>query len=474
VDVSVSRAVAPTTTLLLYNVNDPDSVAIRDHYLVVHPGVRSLGLNLNGLGEEIGAQVYLDQIRTPVYQSLTMKKWGDGIDTIVTTKGLPLRIDAGAAPAGALDWRRFSSLESELTRLDTIDSIDEMGNQAWDLAGINIPNILPANPYYLGLEFDLQLNQHPYDGPQAYHRSDPINEGIRLTSRLDAFSRDDVIAMIDRSQSVYVVPHSHYIAVDNDPDAVAASSTRMVELAENILPAQGQLAGYNNTNDAITMSYGADVIGYVSHGTNDGPGGLAPGYITDQLEFELARGAVFHSYESYNACSFDPDETQNQGRVGEWIAIGGTAALGHVAEPFAGQWTVTNEDIFFDMLLSGYSLVESAWAATRQLSYVNTVIGDPLMRYQTRVPGDINLDGVVDTADYLYWVNNRDEDGNYSLADLSGDNVVNGVDYLIWAEVYEPGASSASASTGAVPEPTTSFLFVLGGVCLWALQRRRR
>ena len=186
----------------------------------------------------------------------------------------------------------------------------------------------------------------------AGSRSDPINEGIRMTARLDAFTLQDVLDMIDRSQSVTVVSNGHYIVIDDDPNAVAAAETEMAELAQIILPAQGQLLGYDNTDSATTSSP-VPVIGYVSHGINDGPGGLDTEYIENQLGFELARGAVFQTYESFNAQTFTEGASQSQGLVAEWIAIGGTAGLGHVSEPYARRENITNENIFYDMLAPG-------------------------------------------------------------------------------------------------------------------------
>ena len=47
------------------------------------------------------------------------------------------------------------------------------------------------------------------------------------------------------------------------------------------------------------------------------------------------------------------------------------------------------------------TFVEAAWRATRQLSYMNTVVGDPLMRLQAWLPGDANLDGAVSSMTSL-------------------------------------------------------------------------
>ncbi|MCY2928494.1 MAG: hypothetical protein NTV86_03195, partial [Planctomycetota bacterium] len=99
--------------------------------------------------------------------------------------------------------------------------------------------------------------------------------------------------------------------------------------------------------------------------------------------------AFFQSYESFNAYSFIQGNNRvgaagAQALVAEWIAKGGSAALGAVEEPKAG--TTAEEDQVVRMMLDGYTWAEAAWSATWQLSYVNTVVGDPLMQWSDSPP----------------------------------------------------------------------------------------
>jgi hypothetical protein len=172
------------------------------------------------------------------------------------------------------------------------------------------------------------------------------------------------------------------------------------------------------------------VIGYVSHGVNDGAGGLASGYIDGQLTFDLAAGAVFQSYESFNAYSF----TEGGNRLGQelladWLAAGGTVGVGHVEEPNTGGQNIANEDVFWQMLLDGYTWAEAAWSSIYQLSYVNTVVGDPLMTFSHSVAGDINGDGVV-SADDIDFLVDHFGDPAYDM-DGDGDTDNNDVTYLV-------------------------------------------
>ena len=455
-------AIEPENVLVLYNADDGvagPGFQIASDYQSRRPGVHLAGLTgINDVltgpqNEEISASDYLDAdsgIRRQVLDRIAAIP--DRIDVIVTTKGLPLRINNSSG-------HPYSSLESELTRIDSISSAAEMGN----VASINA-----SNPYYnfLGFPFSQELFN------------------MRLTSRLDGRTVQDVKDAIERAQDVYIVPFGHYVVADDDPNGMTDELIEVpgqsglgpgpglvdpVQL-DGALEHHGQAYFYDPSEYAINEAPGP-VIGYVSHGTHDGGGGLGPNYIVNQLELDLAKGAVFSSFESFNAKSFDPDYSQGQGLVADWLAIGGTAALGQVEEPFNSFMNITNEDLFYDYLLpaagaapgeSGLTFAEAAWQATYHLSYVNTVVGDPLMRWKAWIPGDVNLNGLVNNADlgplFGFW-------GRINLAfaqgDVNGDKIINAVDAgIMFGNWTTPPPSALAAS--AVPEPTGMLIAALG------------
>ncbi len=94
------------------------------------------------------------------------------------------------------------------------------------------------------------------------------------------------------------------------------------------------------------------------------------------------------------------------------------------------------------------------------------------------IPGDYNLDGMVDSADYTVW---RDNLGDEQLlyADGSGDGRVGPEDYLVWRNNYGasnplPGAAELAAAISSVPEPTAlTVAWVLTAFTLTANPRRR-
>ncbi|REK17185.1 MAG: TIGR03790 family protein [Planctomycetota bacterium] len=496
-------ALDPSGVLVLYNNASPDGQAIANHYAQTHPGVQLLGLDNVPVGEEISAADYLSKVRAPVLSALT-----PNTDVIVTTKGLPLRIrvdeappapvppnplpayvDAYGQPRTILNWQRYSSLESELAKVDFIASELMMGDQSF-----TIPGQFTQNSYY--------------NSTQSFSHA---VYGTRLTARLDAFSVADAVAAIDRAQNAYVVPNNasgspfHFL-IDDDPTKPYAPT--VAALASG-LAAAGQSNTYENTTGFLGSATDPavannSVLGYVGHGANQsGTPDYVPGegsYVATSFDFTPADGAVFASWESYNAASFQPgNNVFGQALVGEWLATGGTAAVGHVEEPYASPSYVTNEDHMFEMLLNGMTLAEAAWSGTRQLSYVNTVIGDPLMTWKQIAGGDANMDGLVDMNDFLIVVDNFSTDAPDGVAgwlagDFNGDGRIFLEDLEYWgqnrghiadwatgeldfdAQMSPLARAMMRSVTYATPEPSTLAMAAAAAITLagYGLQTRRK
>ncbi len=91
------------------------------------------------------------------------------------------------------------------------------------------------------------------------------------------------------------------------------------------------------------------------------------------------------------------------------------------------------------------------------------------------VLGDYNLNGVVDTADYVVWRNTINASGANLAADGNGDGQVDEDDYKVWQQNFGLTAGSgagaiADSATTAVPEPTTAILILM----VAALVQRRQ
>jgi uncharacterized protein (TIGR03790 family) len=471
---SLSYALDAKGVLVLYNNASDEGRQIADYYASVHPGVRLLGLSNVPTTEEVTASTYLQVIRPQVRAALD-----NSVDVIVTTKGLPLRIFNPYTPPSfpysytdssgqqhtifADTYKRYSSLESELTRVDTFGTWKQLGDQTWwyPPAGSNGS----ANPYFRR--------------DAAFSHMDPASESMRLSARLDGFSADDVIAGIDRAQKAYVVPSYQQVIIDDSPIAPAHGLTAMGSLA-GVLAERGQNYVYDDATAAVLRAQ-RPVVGYVSHGVNDGPGELELSYPTQQLRFNLANGAIFHTYESYNGFTFDANKGTGQGLVAGWLRAGGTAGIAHVEEPNGSIYTVTNEDRLFEMMLEGYTFAEAAWNATPQLSYVNTIVGDPLMVWKNPLRGDVNLDGEVTVSDILDLSQNFGiPDATWRHGDFNGDGQVTISDLIDAitnygrtdaASVALPSPAFSPSSAAAVPEP--GILAIAGLAAIPLLLRRR-
>ncbi len=428
-------ALDSSNVLVLYNTASAEGTEIANYYAQVHPGVTLLGLDGVPVQEQVNWATYDAAIRQPVVAALN-----NSIDCIVTTKGLPLRLYNPRQAGDPSNWNVYSSLESELTRADTITTRTLAGNQTYFLPA-PWGNRLALNPY---CDVDGTFDNATY--------------GMRLTSRLDGFTVQDVKGAIDRAQVAMMGSPGYSLLLDDDPNSPASLADRMELLRDQVLQPRGVLYEYDETN-AFIQDTAKPVIGYVGHGTHGG----APGdYLVNPdtgLQFQAVPGSVFHTWESYNAYSFhEGGNHYGQGLVAEWIAYGGTAGVGHVEEPGANSANVTNEDRLFERLLDGYTWAEAAWGATLQCSFVNTFVGDPLMQWQ--------FDTVSGDAFYTIWADTFGSTTDLR-ADWNYDGMISDADYTVWSDSYSSGTGST-----AVPEPATMLLLAAGGIV--ALLRRRK
>ncbi len=93
------------------------------------------------------------------------------------------------------------------------------------------------------------------------------------------------------------------------------------------------------------------------------------------------------------------------------------------------------------------------------------------------LPGDANLDSIVDGGDYTSWADHFLDapDATWKDGDFNLDYVVDGADYTIWADNFGNGIPAA-ASAAAVPEPATWMQAVVGLMLtgIWSFRRSHR
>lgn len=94
----------------------------------------------------------------------------------------------------------------------------------------------------------------------------------------------------------------------------------------------------------------------------------------------------------------------------------------------------------------------------------------------SRLVGDYNNDGFLNSDDYTTWATNYGWQGYYNQADGNADGVINSDDYTIWATYYAQSIGQSLAQVEdtftAIPEPTS--LGLLAAVTAMGGLRRRR
>jgi hypothetical protein len=83
----------------------------------------------------------------------------------------------------------------------------------------------------------------------------------------------------------------------------------------------------------------------------------------------------------------------------------------------------------------------------------------------TSAQADFDQDNDVDGADFLIWQRGLGSAGGLSQGDADGDGMITDLDISIWK--FDFGSTAATATTAAIPEPT-SLVLLLGAICLIA------
>lgn len=181
-------------------------------------------------------------------------------------------------------------------------------------------------------------------------------------------------------------------------------------LGAAVAPVAEGLGGWAIWDDTSTiandmlMPAGAGLVGLLTYGRNGGDGRsqnylLINGPSAGPL-FTCVPGAVFASIESYNAVTMFTDSTilTGQGRIAQFIAMGGSGAIGHAFEPESSA-IIQGEYLLSNLLrdddgngVGDMTFAEAAFASIPYVSWAEVVVGDPLMRLRVG-PGGFVVPG---------------------------------------------------------------------------------
>jgi uncharacterized protein (TIGR03790 family) len=298
--------------------------------------------------ETIPRDQYNRQIAGPIATFLRAGGLVDQILYIVTTLGVPLRIDG----ADGQDGDR-ASVDSELTLL----YLDMKRGGPHATKG-SLPN-----PFFAKKDAAFAHPQFP----------------IYLVTRLAAYDFDGVKNIIDRA--LQAVNKGKFVIDERDNGQT--SGDEWLHSAAIFLPKERVVL-----DESTKVLYDqTDVIGYASWGSND------RNRTRRFLGFHWLPGAIVTEFVSSNGRTFKkPPDTWNssmdwskpdgffagspQSMTADYLLEGATGASGHVFEPYLGQ--TPRPELLLPAYYKGRNLAESYYLAIPSLSWQNIVVGDPL------------------------------------------------------------------------------------------------
>ena len=333
--------------LVVVNQASPLSKSIGEYYVMKRhiPLANVCRVNAD-TAEVINRYEYEKKIAAPIASCLRSRRLVEQILYIVTTAGLPLRLN------GVTSKEEIASLDSELALL-----YSDMRGRPHVLEG-GIPN-----PFYGKMDATFR---HP-DFP------------IYLVTRLAGYDFADVKGIIDRAllaqnRGKFVIDLK---GVDQtDGNNWLREAARELPKDRVVLDETGTVL-YNQT----------DVIAYASWGSND------PARHQRHLGFKWLPGAIMTEYVSTNARTFErPPDNWNLGTwdnqatyfkgapqtlTADYIHDGVSGASGHVDEPYLHL--TPHPNFVLPAYFRGRNLAESFYLGIPMLSWQNIVVGDPLM-----------------------------------------------------------------------------------------------
>jgi uncharacterized protein (TIGR03790 family) len=342
------HAQAGSSVLLVVNSNDADSRRVAEYYRprrsVPAENVCSLATTS---AEEISWDVYQRQIETVVGNCLKKAGMVEKVLYIVTTQGVPLKVDG---PGAAIHTERCS-VDSELALL------------YGKLKGVQYPR------------------EGTVPNPLFRQRDVPFSHvffPIYLVTRLAAYDFADVKAMIDRSLAAH--NRGKFVLDLNSPKD--EDGNNWLRSANMLLPG-GRVVLDETTN----VLYGQkEVIGYAGWGSND------DNRKRRMLGFEWLPGAVATEYVSTSARTLKrpPDAWtytnwadkshwfggSPQGLSADLLHEGATGASGNTYEPYL--MGCVRPDYLLPAYYRGRNLAESYYSGMPFLSWQGVVFGDPL------------------------------------------------------------------------------------------------
>ncbi len=360
--------------LVVYNSNDPDSKGLADYYAAQRniPAERVLAI-ASPITEEITRAQFDDTIRSPIASYLVQKDWmarqparvrvgnryldllvatRNDIWAIVLMRGVPLKIAPDPDDQDAME--ETPELQTNAAAVDN------------ELALLPIFG-LPRGGYVPNIFFDDKFAGIKRVGSE-------LARNMVLVTRLDGPHPADVRRMID--DTIYAEKNrlAGLAVVDTrgltDIKDGYTTGDNWLRSSRDMLFHDGWDIKFDDKPDVLPATDPCNQVALYLGWYHDGA--MGP-WVTPPNRF--VRGAIAYHLHSFSAATV---RSETAGWVGPLIAHGADATMGMVYEPYLAL--TPHEDIFTRRILQGDYFAEAAYASERALSWMLTVVGDPLYR----------------------------------------------------------------------------------------------
>ena len=418
--------------LVITNSESPISLAIGAYYAATRnvPGRNVVRLKIplrdpslaSPVHETISAEHYDEWIRQPLEQWIDERGIRESIEILVTTKGVPLRVDGETSSAE--DWLRVTSQAAVAAELALLFS-DAAGS-----AGVSES----INPF-----FDARGSF------REFRRKHPEASLRYMVARLTGYANDldsktgvptDIKQLIDAATRDTDATDKPIWLIDEDPSrgpGLAIANQIWLSPTAQILDAMGLKVRHDR--EPAFVSGAKDIAGYASWGSNDGHDAGDPYYgdiLGKRYPGAFAPRSLASDFVSTSGRSFTFPPEYGQSLIADLVHLGVAGATGHVYEPALSG--VPRPQILLPSYAAGVRAVEAYYRSIPYLGWMNLYVGDPLMTVTQaleRPRGDRDRDGIPDATDNCIEVpnprqrdTNADGFGNMCDADVDGDGLV--------------------------------------------------
>lgn len=402
--------------LVVYNSALPESKAVAEYYAERRgvPAGQVLGFELSR-EESVSRAEYRDTLEQPLLKELEARLWHLGDAEIADTNGRPVKIERKVLES---KFRYLALCYGVPLRILPDSNLKEPAEDTMrpefrrnEAAVDSELAVLPLTHQKLPLAGPLR--NHTYTTTNAAWLS-PTN-GVLMVTRLDGPTPEIARGLVDKAMQAETegLWGRAYFDWRNVADPAMKPGDDWIRTAADM----ARLLGFETiTNDqeatfpaSFPMSQIAYYLGWYRQHV-DGP------FTLPNVEF--MPGAFAYHLHSFSAATLR--STSNHW-AGPLLAKGTTATMGCVHEPYLGG--TPDLSVFTARLLfHNFTFGEAAYASQNVLSWMTTVVGDPLYRPGAKPPPRLHIELEAKQNKLVEWshlrVVNLNQSRGASLAEM--------------------------------------------------------